>query len=144
MILYHFTSNVLLPRVERDGLTKGAVPWTLTDEGKVQMMTKLQWLTVNGDFFDQSWDDGVGMTGAIMRRTDWRITIEIPNLAEAHVVPWLKFAEQHNLPVQQHYRERGFTGQRHWCIFRGSIPRAWFVERMKNPTHRLLIDSENN
>lgn len=144
LILHHFTSNVFLPRIEKEGLTKGAVPWALTKEGKVTMMTGLQWLTVDGDFFDQSWDDGLGMTGAIMRKTDWRLTIEIPNLAEFALVPWLKFAEHHNLPVLQHYKERGFTGQKHWWVFRGKIPRSWFAGRIKNPTHRQLVDFDAN
>lgn len=133
MILYHFTSRELLPKVERDGITKCKVPWTLDQaSGKVQMMAGLQWLTEDPEFDTQSWVTVNQYAAHLQRKSDWRIMVQVPRLAEFKVVRWSELAQKHKLAVADYFDK--FPGHRHWRLFVGSIPNQWFVERVQNPT----------
>lgn len=139
MILYHFTSRQLLEKVESEGITRCVIPWTIVRQtGKVRMMGGVQWLTVDPEFDSQSWAEPGIYAEHLMRKTDWRITVEIPNLALFKLYDWREFAARHRLQVADYFRT--FPGNQHWRVFQGSIPRAWFRERMRNPTHHVLGD----
>ena len=139
MLCYHFTSRQLLPRVEAEGITRCGVPWILPPPpANARMMTGLQWLTVDPEFDTQTWAEPAMYAEHLMRKTDWRIDVDIPNLAEFQLFDWRDFAAAHKLPVAEYFRT--FRGYQHWRIFRGKIPRAWFASRMRNPSHYVLGD----
>jgi hypothetical protein len=143
MIVYHFTSNVLLPRIRNQGLTKGAVPWRIGKTGQVQMMRQVQWLTVDPEFDSQAWENKrKGMAAAMMRKTDWRIEVHIPNHAALYLWRWKDFAARHNLPVVDYFNT--IKGNQHWRIFTGAITPLWFEDFAVNPTLRSLPDPTEN
>jgi len=51
MTLYHFTAAHMLPKIKREGLTLGRIPWR--KRGKTILIPGYQWLTSNPEF-DQS------------------------------------------------------------------------------------------
>lgn len=132
MILFHFTSRQLLPKVQREGITKCSVPWVLLKNGKTRMMQGVQWLTTSDDFDGQHWMIPQMLSAHKMRKTDYRITIAIPNFAQKNLVTWEQFARHHSLPVKEYFET--FPDHRHWRIFIGKIPPSWFIETHQNPT----------
>ena len=131
-VLYHFTARQLLPKVQAQGISKCGVPWNVDDQGHVRMMHGLQWLTVNPDFDEQSWAYPALFDPHRMRKTDARIAVGIPKLAEFKLVKWVDFASKHSLKVQEYFET--FPDHKYWRIFIGrAIPPSWFVDLVKNP-----------
>ena len=103
MILFHFTSRQLLPKVKQEGITKCSVPWLLLKNGKTRMMQGVQWLTASDDFDGQFWAIPQMLSAHRMRKTDNRITVAIPGPAQKNVVTWEHFARFHNLEVRHYF-----------------------------------------
>ena len=97
-VLYHFTARQLLPKVQAQGISKCGVPWTVNEDFVVRMMHGLQWLTINPDFDEQSWAYPALFDPHRMRKTDARISVGIPKLAEFKLVPWSTLLAQ-PLPI---------------------------------------------
>lgn len=146
MIVYHFTTHLLFPKIEREGLTKGGVPWSLITNGKggtkVRFKRGIQWLTIDPEFDTQAWaENATGLAAAMMRKNDWRITIDVPDLALHRLMTWEEFAAHNRLPfADAANKEFGKRHTQHWRVFGGSIPTAWFVQTLQNPTIRDLVD----
>ncbi len=150
--MYHFTSHEFYPRIEREGLSKGGVPTALVPDGqggtKVRMMKGVQWLTIDPEFDTQTWATlSTGIVGSMIRKNDWRITIDIPNLALFRLYTWQEFAARHRLPYADACNNHPMLGKRQtqfWRVYGGHIPTGWFVEMLQNPTLRNLVQDFPN
>lgn len=133
MILYHFTPAHTLQGIMNKGLRLGVVPWNQVN-GKIGFQRGFQWLTTNHEF-GQEWC--VKMDARLpFRRDEFRITINVPKLAEKGLVSWRQLANSNN-PQSREYIE-SFPEHRDWWLFRGPIPQPWFLAVDKNKTPRLI------
>jgi hypothetical protein len=134
MILYHFTPQHTLQGIMRTGLRLGVMPWNLTN-GKVGFQPGWQWLTRNHEF-GQEWC--ARMNAKLpFRRDDFRITINVPKIAEGRVISWREIARVHS-PASVEYIA-SFPEHPDWYVFRGPIPQPWFLAVDKNPFQRQLL-----
>lgn len=132
MLAFHYTSRQFLPRIQQQGITQCVVPWKMDAEGNVGKMRGVQWLTLAQEFDDQSWAEPSLFAAHQMRKTDYRLMIDIPRLAEHLVVPWRDFARHHGLPVATYFET--FPDVKWWLVLRGTIPKKWIVAVTRNPT----------
>lgn len=113
MKLYHFCPEHMLPGIKKGGLTKGNIP--LITKGKVRLLPKIQWLTLNPSF-DQEWEKYSSLP---YRRNDYRITLKIPKLNE-NLGRWLSICQH---PIFKETAEilNEYGDPENWFIYKGRI-----------------------
>jgi len=118
--LYHFTAAHLLPRVKREGLTLGRIPWR--KGGKTVLVPGYQWLTSNPEF-DQSWCN-VRYSSLPYDRLAYRITVMIPRDHLPCLLPWLDVCQKNEMKDVLN----DFGDPENWYVFKGRIKPGWFRE----------------
>jgi hypothetical protein len=118
MKLYHFTAKCFLKGIEKDGLTRGCM---LKSMSPPSFIPNSQWLTSNPEF-EQSWLNPNSTLP--YKRNEVRLTIEIPDHAEANAKPWsqMKFLVPE---VAQDLSQ--FGDPENWWIYSGNIPPQWIA-----------------
>lgn len=140
MIRYHFTSAHHYKKVREKGLTHGVIPWNVTRAGRLVTVPHWQWLTEDPDWA-QSWDSPGFHSKLPFRRTEYRITIEIPGLYDHRCIRWEVWKLRMKMSAEACEYYSHFAGQRFWWVYHGKIPRAWFIEVRRNP-ELVQIDEE--
>lgn len=139
--LYHFTSGQHMALIHLSGLTKGVIPWSIDETGRVGMVPGFQWLTESSDW-NQEWARPSPFSKLTFRRDEWRITIEIPEAQRRRLVSWREL-ERTRRPASADFINT-FQDARIWHLFKGEIPTAWFAAVDRNPTrHDLVILDQN-
>lgn len=120
MRLYHFCAGKHLKSIQKAGLKIGMV--CVPTEAGFRMYSGYIWLTTNPDPRAQSW-----ATRHLVKycRTEYRLTVEIPEEAEERVLD--REALEAKLPGSGQLFE-GWKGSENWRVFRGRIPPEWIVE----------------
>ena len=141
MTLYHFTASQHIAKINTtgpgSGIRLGVVPFSLRPNGGMNFMKGWQWLTENPDW-DQEWDNPGTLSKLPFRRTEWRITVDIPSLYTFKVVRWPAFDARYQPPSREYLN--AFRGNHHWRLFHGAIPVSWFVAVEHNPVPLLIPD----
>lgn len=132
MILYHFTTAKHLAQIKTKGLALGMIPWALLEgKDRFTFVPGWQWLTRDSDW-TQDWDDPLlGTAHLPFRRTDVRITIEIPSLYDYRVVRWDAYAAKMKPPSLEFLAR--YQSARWWFLYHGTIPPSWFLAIENNP-----------
>lgn len=130
MIYYHFASAKHFAGIQKSGIALGMIPWKLMPDGKIQVKRGFQWLTTDSEW-DQGWDNQL-TSGLPYRRTEYRITLEVPGFALKTLFRWSDFADKYKPQSAQFLNM--LPGAKHWYVFRGPIPAAWFLAIDRNPT----------
>ena len=114
--LYHFTSRWLLPRILREGISRGDVPITPTEAFCAP------WLTD-----DPSWEHQGWKKGSFLDKTEVRITVEVD---ASKLKTWEEVIEDYRVArywaaamIKSGERQEGQT----WYIHEGTIPRDAFM-----------------
>jgi hypothetical protein len=121
--LYHFTGQVYLPALLRDGISKGDVA-TEPNRG-----FNAPWLTSNPHLDEQRWG-----TGSTLNKTAVRCTVEIPEGDDA-LWSWDRLVREYEIPDYWVNAMTTGLGEKpeHWYIYMGVIPPAWIREVVKKP-----------
>lgn len=130
MIYYHFTSAKHFAGIQKSGIALGMIPWRLDTTGKVHVKRNFQWLTTDPDWL-QSWDDPLSST-LPYRRTEYRITLEVPSFALQSLFRWSDFDLKYK--PQSAAFINILPGSKYWSVFKGPIPTSWFLATDRNPT----------
>lgn len=136
MIVYHFTSTTLIPRVSREGLTKGALPWNMQHDGTPEMRRGFQWLTTDPEWFNQGW---CLMGNLPFSRNAYRITIDIPLPWERRVFKWSEMVRRCQ-PDSAEVLDKVGGDTSKWMVFAGRIPPQWFIAIARNPFDTMRPD----
>lgn len=139
--LYHFTSRHHLPKILSQGITKGAVPWSIDTKGMVGMVAGYQWLTVDPDW-QQEWARPSPHSKLTFRRDEYRIGIAIPLGLRERLVTWEQVDAKFH-PQSSEY-VKTFAGWQYWRLFRGRIPPAWFLSVDQNPVRPDFVITDQN
>jgi hypothetical protein len=135
MILYHFTARALLPKIRREGLTKGMIPWGETRDGRVICKTGFQWLTRTQQWSDQTW----ALRGSMpISKNSIRITVLVPKEWEGKVAAWTAIIRRYNPPFAEEMNQG--MDYRNWVLFSGRIPPRWFLAIDQNPGETIRPD----
>jgi hypothetical protein len=128
MKLYHFTSNLHLWSVLKNGLISGVIP-TNVISGVVSFEINCQWLTKNG-CFNQSWNESTTLS---YNRTANRLTIEIPLAYTVNLIKWTDYCKTPTNNAQKEtFRILNSDGDpENWYIYKGHIPPEWITEVVK-------------
>jgi len=122
MKLYHFTADLFLRGIIRDGITNGVTP--LIFNGQLVLVKKTQWLTKNPSFI-QPWHDPDLTKLAYDRRVN-RLTVKIPTKSQLYLWDWKTIEKKF-----KRYFIRGFDFHEdriNWFIFNGRIKPSWIRE----------------
>lgn len=135
MILYHFTAQAFLERIQAQGLTRGMVPWSIDRKtGDVICRRNLQWLTTN-----KEWSQEWMKRGSVpFSRNSVRISIFIPRYAENFVIDWKPLCERYALESAGDLNEG--ADYENWRLFAGAIPPDWIVAIDRNPSEVVRPD----
>lgn len=117
--LYHFTAARFVHGVLEEGLTKGSIPVRL-DPPKVRY--GYQWLT-RSEEFDQSWNT---MTSLDYDRTAYRLTVEIPSLAQHKLIDWHRHCRR-LVPSHVARMLNAKGNPKDWVLYNGVIQPQWIV-----------------
>ena len=127
-ILYHFTSEQLIGKVRRQGLTRGMIPWDIDPQTlEVRTQSGYQWLTCEKSY-EQPW----ALLGNLPHaRNRYRITIVIQGTAQQRLAPWTEICKRFS-PESAEDLNR-CPGWADWFVFKGRIPPQWFLSIERNP-----------
>lgn len=139
MILYHYTANLLRPKICAKGLTKGVLPWSMHDGKPAGLVGGWQWLTQNPDY-NQAWAQPMPFSNLPFRRDEWRITIDIPAEQIEHLIHWPKMRDKYH-PASEVFID-SFKDSQIWYLFGGVIRPSWFVKWDRNPLRAPDISAE--
>ena len=120
MKMYHFTAEHLLPQILKQGLTLGVFPYQ-TEKG-ILFIPHRQWLTLNPDRYEQSWNTQVFLKYS---RSTVRLTIEIPSQFTENIIPALQYVSDMNAINKALVTE--WDGSDKWAIYKGDIPPRWIA-----------------
>lgn len=126
MKLFHFTTRQHWQFIKGQGLTKGAIPQLLSN-GQIGMRKPYQWLTEIPDWI-QDWDFGSPVR---FPRTEIRIEIDIPRkcIADRQMIRWAELSKKVHPEFASMCAQ--YPSSKYWWIFRGPIPKAWFITHAK-------------
>lgn len=133
MILYHFTTVNHLKNIQKKGLALGIIPVSLDPNGgnHFRFLPHWQWLTQSPDW-EQDWDHPIHGTAKLpFRRTEIRITVEIPSLYAFKCIRWDAWVSRMK-PASSEFFIR-FPSSRFWYVYHGTIPPSWFIAVEQNP-----------
>ncbi len=132
LLLYHFTGAPFIAQIQREGLTKGVLPWNLNKYGKPTFKTPFQWLTTNADY-SQPWC----LLGSLpFARNAHRITVLIPPNQMQHVLKWSELVRRCQPDCAGEINATGGDVE-NWRVFHGRIPPSWFLSIDANMGERL-------
>lgn len=125
LILYHFTAVRFLKSIQKQGLTRGAIPKSLFPP---EVIVGYQWLTENCSF-DQEWEKPSGRLA--YRRNEARLKIAIPTQMEHNLIPMRRVREL----TPDLFDDLVMFGdpENHW-VYKGKIFPAWILNITINPT----------
>lgn len=118
MIFYHFCADKHIKKILREGLTIGAV--TEPTKTGYLMHTGWIWLTTDPDARHQSWATSIMIPYS---RTEWRITIDIPDEALDRIYDRKRLSVLY--PTSTKLFD-GWSGSENWRVYKGQIPKTWF------------------
>jgi hypothetical protein len=121
MTLYHFTAEHLARKIQREGITMGAI--SLFDERG--HLTGIErgwiWLTENAAFPEQSWNTRIMIP---YDRCAMRFTVEIPESARHHLSSAIQVISD-DFPNSKHLLN--WPGRREWRLYHGKVFRRWLT-----------------
>ena len=127
-ILYHFTSEQLIQKVLRSGLTRGMIPWNIDPKTlEVRVQKGYQWLTQESSY-EQPW----ALLGSLpVARNRYRITVAIPPPMSSRLAAWADICKLYS--PESATGLNSCPGWQDWYVFKGIIPRSWFIAIERNP-----------
>lgn len=131
-LFFHYTSEQHWPLVQRHGISRCVIPWRLTKRGPT-LVHGYQWLTTNPRFEDQEWGEPAKLP---IRKSDIRITLEIPKALEYRLTKWTEFCLK-SKPASAEFINTGFDFD-NWWLYYGKIPPRAFIAVDRNPILRNL------
>lgn len=142
MRLYHYTSEQHMSLIRKTGsISKCVIPWNMVNE-RPTFVTGFQWLTESDDWL-QPWANTGLFSKLPYRRTEFRITIDLPNTSGTHLYHWLVFCSKHTFEGKHHVNAG--NDPHNWRLFKGRIPTTWFEAIDRNPIPLVLnLDEPNN
>lgn len=127
MILHHLTAAHCVRGIQKNGLTRGALPWSIDRDGNVYLRRGFQWLTANPSFHQQ-WC----FLGALpFPKNAARITVAIPAQHLPRLIRWLDLVKRHNPDSAEELNRTGGDVE-NWYLYAGRIPPAWIIETARN------------
>lgn len=115
-LLYHFTTLSHYNIIEREGITHGVIPRSMTNYIKNR-----QWLTANPDWYPP-W--AAGLSGSFTR-TQVRITVKVENYK--NLVHWPQYSIKY-VPQSMIKMLNSEDNPSDWYIYCGKIPVRWFIK----------------
>ena len=114
------------------------IPARIDQNGQLIAFRGWQWLTAEPDWDKQDWDQP-SVSGLPIRRTDWRITLDIPELSpwRNRLWPFGAWLLKHPVPAGEYFQKFNI---RHWYVYQGRIPASWFLEIDSNPILKVIPD----
>lgn len=126
--IYHFCAGQFLEGIKKDGIRLGKVPYGIPHDEtrmRIKFINGYQWLTSNPEF-KQSWNEGSSLT---YDRTEYRITINLPQAVRFDLVKWTDFGKDNLL-----YNDlSAFGDPENWYLFKGVIIPYWILKIERNP-----------
>lgn len=132
LVLYHYTAAHCVQKIQRRGLTKGALPWNLDSQGNPTLRRGFQWLTTN-----PTWSQPWCLLGSLpFPRNAYRITVLVPPEQQRRVFAWLELCRRCQPDSAEEINRTGGDVE-NWRVFHGPIPPQWFLAIDKNPSDLL-------
>jgi hypothetical protein len=119
--LWHFTSRVHYHYIRSEGLTRGECP--------VSRDVRLDFPNLTDDPLPQAQGWAVPDPSFMaVNKQAVRIAVDVPG-GDDRLVAWRSLAERHGMDRRSYRRldAAGGFGAKHWWIYRGVIPPAWFA-----------------
>lgn len=125
-IFYHYTAKHLLPGIKKEGLTKGRTPRKTEELDKFFFVSGIQWITKDGNPYNQRWGDSKQRLG--YDRNEVLIKINIPKNKIEKVFPMEYICDELGefmMPGFNDFPEE----TKDWYCYAGNIPKEW-IERI--------------
>ena len=132
MELFHFTASRFIDSIRREGLNKGGV-LELQELGAF-LHRGFVWLTANESFYTQGWST---MLGLPYDRSEFRMTVDIPDSHADRLTRWLTFCEQGRVNTLTAAIANMAGDPENWWLYEGAIPPRW----IKSFDRKLIITS---
>ena len=133
MLLYHFTTKESAAKISQEGITRCLIPWDQNAQ-KTIFKPDFQWLTADPNFESQLWANFYMRLPGMFLKTEYRLTVEIPQHAHDYLIRWNDF--KRIIPKNGiNFITANLHPDAHWGLFahpRG-IPANWIIESIKTP-----------
>lgn len=126
MDLYHFTADLFIKGIRKEGLTKGVMP--VIRNGKNGLLSYVQWLTVNGEF-KQAFCEGSSLS---YDRAENRLRVVVPENFRKNLLKWDLFKAMVIVQGFDIFPEfDNHDDCKNWFVYLGKIPPQWICQRTR-------------